>query len=238
MHKWMTRIGRAALMGFAWAIVWVPIGMLTGRLIVGEVEPEHVGGRCTRASSAVRSFLPCPGLPRAVSGPTICRSACRRLGSGEWRTGRRASVLARRPAQSRRTPAVGTLPVVLIQFSGCTISAFSAAVSLPIARLFSRNLKGTSRLAASRRAGLGLEAWGSTLGRSHDGRRLHGRRPFLYSWHPHHHRRPVGAGLERSAEIARTRHAGSGRRSADAGMTSFSNDWRRRQNEDTSTPID
>ena len=61
MHKWMTRIGRAALMGFAWAIVWVPIGMLTGRLIVGEVEPEHVGG------SLYPSFL-CGALFSALSG--------------------------------------------------------------------------------------------------------------------------------------------------------------------------
>ena len=38
------RIGRAALMGLAWAAAWVPVGVVAGGLIVGETEPEHIGG--------------------------------------------------------------------------------------------------------------------------------------------------------------------------------------------------
>jgi hypothetical protein len=44
MEKWVTRISRAALMGLAWAVVWVLVGLVPARLIVGELEPEHIGG--------------------------------------------------------------------------------------------------------------------------------------------------------------------------------------------------
>lgn len=44
MSKWMTRIGRTLMMGLAWAAAWVPVGMVVGTLIVGELEPEHIGG--------------------------------------------------------------------------------------------------------------------------------------------------------------------------------------------------
>lgn len=44
MKKWFERIGRAAMMGLAWGGAWVPVGALAGRLIVGELEPEHIGG--------------------------------------------------------------------------------------------------------------------------------------------------------------------------------------------------
>ena len=44
MKKWFERIGRAAMMGLAWAGAWVPVGALAGGLIVGELEPEHSGG--------------------------------------------------------------------------------------------------------------------------------------------------------------------------------------------------
>ncbi|HYN09715.1 MAG TPA: hypothetical protein VES67_20200 [Vicinamibacterales bacterium] len=40
----MTRISRAAMMGLAWAGAWVLAGLLPARLIVGELEPEHIGG--------------------------------------------------------------------------------------------------------------------------------------------------------------------------------------------------
>lgn len=32
------------MMGLAWAVVWVPAALLPARLIVGELEPEHIGG--------------------------------------------------------------------------------------------------------------------------------------------------------------------------------------------------
>ena len=44
MKKAFNRIGRAAVMGLAWAAVWVPVGALAGWLLVGELEPEHIGG--------------------------------------------------------------------------------------------------------------------------------------------------------------------------------------------------
>jgi len=40
----VTRISRAAMMGLAWAGAWVLAGLLPARLIVGELEPEHIGG--------------------------------------------------------------------------------------------------------------------------------------------------------------------------------------------------
>ena len=33
MEKWMTRIGRAALMGLAWAAAWMPIGILISLVV-------------------------------------------------------------------------------------------------------------------------------------------------------------------------------------------------------------
>ena len=44
MKKWLIRIGRAAMMGLAWAAAWVPVGLLAGWLMVGELEPEWIGG--------------------------------------------------------------------------------------------------------------------------------------------------------------------------------------------------
>ncbi len=44
MKKSLTRISRAAMMGFAWAGVWIPIGALAARLIVGELDPPHIAG--------------------------------------------------------------------------------------------------------------------------------------------------------------------------------------------------
>jgi hypothetical protein len=44
MKKGFNRIGRATIMGLAWAAVWAPVGALAGWLLVGELEPEHIGG--------------------------------------------------------------------------------------------------------------------------------------------------------------------------------------------------
>jgi hypothetical protein len=44
MKNSLTRFGRAALTGVAWAAAWVPIGAIVGWLIVGELEPEWIGG--------------------------------------------------------------------------------------------------------------------------------------------------------------------------------------------------
>src|SRR5262245_10338737 len=44
MKKWLIRSYRAAMMGLAWAAAWVPVGALVGSAIVGELEPEWIGG--------------------------------------------------------------------------------------------------------------------------------------------------------------------------------------------------
>lgn len=59
--KWFERISRAAMMGLAWAGAWVPVGALAGGLIVGELEPEHIGG------PLYAGFL-CGALFSAVAG--------------------------------------------------------------------------------------------------------------------------------------------------------------------------
>ena len=59
--KWIQSISRAAMMGLAWAGAWVPVGALVGTLIVGELEPEHIGG------SLYASFL-CGTLFSVVAG--------------------------------------------------------------------------------------------------------------------------------------------------------------------------
>ena len=70
METWLTRIGRALMMGLAWAVVWVPVGMAAGSVIVGELEPEHIGGPLYAA------FL-CGSIFSAVAGIASRR---RRLG--------------------------------------------------------------------------------------------------------------------------------------------------------------
>jgi hypothetical protein len=85
MKKWLIRIGRAGAMGLAWAAAWVPVGSLAGWLIVGELEPEWIGGPlyagflCGVIFSAVAGIadarceldqlsLPRSGIAGAVSG--------------------------------------------------------------------------------------------------------------------------------------------------------------------------
>jgi hypothetical protein len=83
MKKWFIRVCRAAMMGLAWAAAWVLVGSLAGLLIVGELEPEWIGGPlyagflCGAIFSAVagiadsRRRLDEMSLPRAgVSGVT------------------------------------------------------------------------------------------------------------------------------------------------------------------------
>jgi hypothetical protein len=44
MKKWLIVIWHASMMGLAWAAAWVPLGSLAGTLIVGELDPEWIGG--------------------------------------------------------------------------------------------------------------------------------------------------------------------------------------------------
>jgi hypothetical protein len=61
MKKWFGRVGRAAMMGLAWAGAWVPVGAVLGGIIAGELEPEHIGG------PLYAGFL-CGALFSAVAG--------------------------------------------------------------------------------------------------------------------------------------------------------------------------
>jgi hypothetical protein len=44
MEILLTRVGRAAAMGLAWAFFWVPVVALASATVVGELELEHIGG--------------------------------------------------------------------------------------------------------------------------------------------------------------------------------------------------
>ena len=44
MRRLATRFSRAALMGLAWAAVWIGAGVVLGPIYPGELEPEHIGG--------------------------------------------------------------------------------------------------------------------------------------------------------------------------------------------------
>ena len=132
MNTWVVRICRALMMGLAWAAVWVPIGAVAGRLIVGELEPEHIGG------SLYPSFLG-GAIFSAVAG----------IASGRRRLGELS--LSRAGASGAVSGLlVGALPFVLGDGSGeggpwyfwialCSalslLSAVSAVASVLLARL-------------------------------------------------------------------------------------------------------
>ena len=140
MQKWMTRIGRAWLMGLAWVVVWVPIGMVAGRLIVGELEPEHIGG-------PLYAGLLCGAVFSAVSGIatgrvrlddlSISRAAVWGAVSGLL-VGALPFVLGEQHDPGERP--LWVLPVAVIS-ALAVLSACSAAVTVPIARRFSTNLE-------------------------------------------------------------------------------------------------
>lgn len=66
MKKWLERISRAVVMGLAWAAAWIPVGVIVGFMIVGEAEPEHIGG------PLYAGFL-CGALFSAVAGIAASR---------------------------------------------------------------------------------------------------------------------------------------------------------------------
>jgi len=68
MKKWFTRIGRAMTMGLAWAAAWVPVGVIIGWLIVGEMEPEWFAG------PVYAGFL-CGAIFSVLAGTADARSA-------------------------------------------------------------------------------------------------------------------------------------------------------------------
>jgi hypothetical protein len=100
MKKWLERISRAVVMGLAWAAAWIPVGVIAGFAIVGEAEPEHIGG------PLYAGFL-CGALFSAVAGIAADR--------------RRLDELSLAQAGARGALSgllVGVLPFVLGEASG------------------------------------------------------------------------------------------------------------------------
>jgi len=44
MRKWLTHLGRALVMGVAWAICWMPLGAIAARIFIGDIDPPHIAG--------------------------------------------------------------------------------------------------------------------------------------------------------------------------------------------------
>ena len=118
MKTWVTGIRRAVMMGLAWAACWVPVGVLVGRLIVGEAEPEHIGG-------ALYSGFICGALFSALAGITAGRRRLDELSLG------RAGALGVVSGLL-----VGALPFVLTGDYGAPNSLFVAGDGLLYVALF------------------------------------------------------------------------------------------------------
>jgi hypothetical protein len=137
MQKWMTGIGRALMMGLAWAVVWVPIGMVVGRLIVGELEPEHIGGPLYAGFLCGAAFSLVSGIAsgrRRLDVLSFSQAAAWGAVSGLL-VGVLPFVLGDQHGSDRP---LWLLPVVVIS-SMTVLGAFSASVSLPVARWLSRS---------------------------------------------------------------------------------------------------
>lgn len=72
MKTWRRRIGRTAMMGLAWAAAWVPVGSLAGWLMVGELEPEWIGGPLYTGFLCGAMFSAVAGLQTAVADSLRC----------------------------------------------------------------------------------------------------------------------------------------------------------------------
>jgi hypothetical protein len=85
MKKWLIRIRRAAMMGLAWAAAWVPVGSLAGWLMVGELEPEWIGGPLYAGFLCGAMFSSVAGIAdgrRGLDEMSLPRSAARGAVSG------------------------------------------------------------------------------------------------------------------------------------------------------------
>ena len=142
MQEWMTRIGRTLMMGLAWAVVWVPIGMVAGRLIVGELEPEHVGGPLYAGLLSGAMFAVVAGIAsgrRRLDELSLSQAAAWGALSGLL-IGVLPFVLGDQHGSDRP---LWILPVVVIG-SMTVFCALSASVSLPIARWMNRSLEASA----------------------------------------------------------------------------------------------
>ena len=137
MQALTTRFGRAALMGLAWAAVWLAAGLVLGPLYAGELEPEHIGGPLYAGFIAGMLFSAIAGLAsgrRRLADLSPLRAGAYGALVGAV-VGLLPFVIGDQHAPGDRP--LWVLPVVLAG-SMSAVCAFSAVVSLPIARWLSR----------------------------------------------------------------------------------------------------
>lgn len=85
MENWLRRGSRVLLMGLAWAAAWVPVGALAGGLIVGELEPEHIGGPLYAGFLCGAAYSVVAGIAagrRALAGMSFSLAGVRGMLSG------------------------------------------------------------------------------------------------------------------------------------------------------------
>jgi hypothetical protein len=85
MNRWRGRVGRAAMMGLAWAAAWAPVGAVSGWLVVGELEPEWIGGPLYAAFLCGATFSAVAGLAagrRGLAEMSLLQSGARGAVSG------------------------------------------------------------------------------------------------------------------------------------------------------------
>jgi hypothetical protein len=137
MQTLATRFGRAALMGLAWAVVWIGAGVVLGPIYAGELEPEHIGGPLYAGFVAGTLFSAVAGLAsgrrRLADLSPLRAGACGALVGAV--VGMLPFVLGDQHVPGDRP--LWVLPVVMTG-SMSAACAVSAVVSLPIARWFSR----------------------------------------------------------------------------------------------------
>ena len=132
-----TRFSRAALMGLAWAAVWIGAGVVLGPIYAGELEPEHIGGPLYAGFIAGTLFSAVAGLAsgrRRLADLSPLRAGAYGALVGAV-VGMLPFVIGDQHAPGDRP--LWVLPVVLTG-SMSAVCAVSAVVSLPIARWFSR----------------------------------------------------------------------------------------------------
>ena len=130
----MTRFGRAALIGLAWAGPWLLPSLIGGTIRHGEVEPQHIGGALTGFPSGFL-FAWFAGIEsgcRTLSDLSLARAAACGALSG--------AMIGVLPFAIGSQHAPGDRPLWLMPVvatgSMAALCALSAVVSPPIARWF------------------------------------------------------------------------------------------------------
>lgn len=136
MRTLATRFSRAALMGLAWAAVWIGAGVVLGPIYAGELEPEHIGGPLYAGFIAGTLFSAVAGL--ASNRRRLADLSPLRAGAYGALVGAVVGMLPFVIGDQHGTDRpLWILPVVLTG-SMAAACAISAVVSLPIARWLSK----------------------------------------------------------------------------------------------------